>query len=443
MKRFIIGVATCAAVLLQASQVFPQSLATAKFALHVKTRVDKSTEICTVNDPNSQGIPCSQYTTAWPAGVSADVYLVIGQVNSVGVNGVRLGIDYNGAPGAGLDEFGWTLCTDGLEFPNAGPNGVWPAAGGGNTITWLTCQQTVIDPEGIHAVVGSFYLYAYGPDTFSITPNNNLLSGAELQLSDCNGQITDFPLDTITGAVDFGGGYGVNPCTDIEPPPPPPVPPALSFNIEPGQCPSEIVDGNGGFVTAAIVCSHSSQASTIVPSSVRVAGIPVARTKIRDVATYAAGDSCQCHAEGGDGLDDLELKISRRDLLDVIGPVGPGDVVGLTVTGELTSGTPFSAGDCAVIVSQGGGPKASRVELSSNDGSPAAPRISYTLPRDGKVRMSIFDVSGRQVSELVNGFRTAGTHVLDWDAADRPNGIYFYRLMFEDRKETRKLVLLK
>ena len=87
--------------------------------------------------------------------------------------------------------FGWTLCAD-MEFTNAGAYGEWPASGGGNRITWSlvdACQRTVIDPDGVHAIAGAFYVYAYSADCLWVTRNENL-TVPELAVADCTAQAT-------------------------------------------------------------------------------------------------------------------------------------------------------------------------------------------------------------------------------------------------------------
>ena len=79
-----------------------------------------------------------------------------------------------------MDVFGWYLCAD-LEFTNGGDNGEWPAAGGGNRMTWVmttNCQQHIIagyESEGVHAIAGAFYIYAYDEDLLYVQPNLNLV----------------------------------------------------------------------------------------------------------------------------------------------------------------------------------------------------------------------------------------------------------------------------
>ena len=59
------------------------------------------------------------------------------------------------------------------------------------------------------------------------------------------------------------------------------------------------------------------------------------------------------------------------------------------------------------------------------------------------VSLKIYNVLGQLVTTLVDGRLEAGEHVLSWNAADVPTGVYFYRLKTESFAETRKLIFLK
>jgi len=50
--------------------------------------------------------------------------------------------------------------------------------------------------------------------------------------------------------------------------------------------------------------------------------------------------------------------------------------------------------------------------------------ITYSIPESGDVTLIVYDVWGRQVSELVNGFRSAGYHEVAFDASHLPSGAY-------------------
>ena len=83
--------------------------------------------------------------------------------------------------------------------------------------------------------------------------------------------------------------------------------------------------------------------------------------------------------------------------------------------------------------------------LSQNYPNPFNPTtiINYELPVTGNVRLSVFDVLGREVQTLVNERQSAGTHSVQFNASTLPSGIYFYRLESGINHETRKLLLLK
>ncbi len=85
--------------------------------------------------------------------------------------------------------------------------------------------------------------------------------------------------------------------------------------------------------------------------------------------------------------------------------------------------------------------------LSQNYPNPFNPEtnIQFTLNTPGYVRLSIYDVTGRLVSELVNEFKVPGAYSVRWDAAsnDLASGIYLYRLELGDQMLTRKMLLVK
>ncbi|MBU0520241.1 T9SS type A sorting domain-containing protein [bacterium] len=69
--------------------------------------------------------------------------------------------------------------------------------------------------------------------------------------------------------------------------------------------------------------------------------------------------------------------------------------------------------------------------------------ISYALPAAGTVELSVFDISGREVAKLVDGYRDEGVHEVQFDASCVSSGIYFCRLTYDGRVEIEKLVLMK
>ncbi len=226
MRRVLI-VACVAAISLFAANAFASTgtQADAVVALHAGTHLMKGDTPC-----DWGGLACSDFVTEWPLMSSANLYLVVARgLANPGIAGLSCGVLYNGGAiggatkgdGFGVDLYSWTLCTSGLEFPNSDsglPADEWPASGGGNRITWnaLTdCQVAEIGGDGVHAIAGSFYVYAYNDDLFQIDMNRNLQSPDEFQVGDCNNSITDLPWPSHAGAVGFGAMEGSNPCGPI------------------------------------------------------------------------------------------------------------------------------------------------------------------------------------------------------------------------------------
>jgi hypothetical protein len=81
-------------------------------------------------------------------------------------------------------------------------------------------------------------------------------------------------------------------------------------------------------------------------------------------------------------------------------------------------------------------------EAFPNPFNPAC-RLEFDLPRLSKIRLSVFDVQGRLVTVLADQSMEAGRHMVLFDGARLPSGVYFARAEARDWSQTRKLVLLK
>lgn len=68
--------------------------------------------------------------------------------------------------------------------------------------------------------------------------------------------------------------------------------------------------------------------------------------------------------------------------------------------------------------------------LDQNYPDPFIPstKIAYTIKTSGLVRLSVFDVLGREVAVLVHDVQTAGDHQVTFSGWDVTSGIYFYKL---------------
>ncbi|MDP7610047.1 MAG: T9SS type A sorting domain-containing protein, partial [Candidatus Marinimicrobia bacterium] len=74
--------------------------------------------------------------------------------------------------------------------------------------------------------------------------------------------------------------------------------------------------------------------------------------------------------------------------------------------------------------------------------------LRYDLPSDALVTLSIYDMLGKEITQLVNTTQQAGFKSVQWDAKDsmgRPvsAGVYLYQIQAGEFVQTKKMVLLK
>jgi flagellar hook assembly protein FlgD len=77
--------------------------------------------------------------------------------------------------------------------------------------------------------------------------------------------------------------------------------------------------------------------------------------------------------------------------------------------------------------------------------------IAYGIPSGSpilRVRIDVYDAIGRRVSKLVDSDRGPGTYRVIWDGrndrgAEIAGGVYFYRITWNGKSETKRMVLLK
>lgn len=70
-------------------------------------------------------------------------------------------------------------------------------------------------------------------------------------------------------------------------------------------------------------------------------------------------------------------------------------------------------------------------------------RISFELEKSGMVKLEIYNLKGRKICTLLNKTKEAGPHILEWDAHDLPNGIYFFKITDGKHRTTGKMILLR
>ncbi len=83
-------------------------------------------------------------------------------------------------------------------------------------------------------------------------------------------------------------------------------------------------------------------------------------------------------------------------------------------------------------------------ELKQNFPNPFNPttQISYTIPEDSQVKLTVYNMLGEQVAVLVDSYQSVGTHQVTFDASNLSSGIYIYRLNAGSQFQSRKLMTI-
>ena len=260
----------------------------------------------------------------------------------------------------------------------------------------------------------------------------------------------------------------------------------IAFDIEPGSCPnplnvrpfrddySDVENGNNSFAAmvpepcrkpnsklpAAILGTKDFDVRDIDPSTIVLEGVSPLRWDYEDVSTPVGpdADECECTSLGPDGYDDLILKFDKGAIVAAPGDVYDGQVIPLTISGQLYDGTEFEGVDCVVIkgsISESDGNYTAisdiqRPVLFGNYPNPFNPEteISYSLAEGCDVRLEVFNIVGQRVVTLVDEYQEAGVHRVTWDSRGKdgrsaPSGIYLYRLSAGEYVESKKMILMK
>lgn len=83
--------------------------------------------------------------------------------------------------------------------------------------------------------------------------------------------------------------------------------------------------------------------------------------------------------------------------------------------------------------------------LSQNYPNPFNPstKISFSLPAASFVKMAVYDITGREVKNLVNEKMNAGQYEVDFNASGLTSGVYFCRITAGDFTDVKKMMLIK
>jgi hypothetical protein len=69
--------------------------------------------------------------------------------------------------------------------------------------------------------------------------------------------------------------------------------------------------------------------------------------------------------------------------------------------------------------------------------------ISFQLNKYSKIDLSVFDIKGNHIEQLVGGFNSPGKYTVSWDTQKIQSGVYFYSLKVGNHVECKKCIILK
>ncbi len=83
--------------------------------------------------------------------------------------------------------------------------------------------------------------------------------------------------------------------------------------------------------------------------------------------------------------------------------------------------------------------------LDQNYPNPFNPttNISYSIPENGHIDITIYNSLGQKIETLFNGFQSGGKHNITWNAGNVTSGVYIYRLTYNDEVRSGRMMLLK
>ena len=69
--------------------------------------------------------------------------------------------------------------------------------------------------------------------------------------------------------------------------------------------------------------------------------------------------------------------------------------------------------------------------------------ISFALPEKANVKLTVYNILGKEIATLINGNLSAGEHTVSFDASNLSSGVYFYRIQAGNFTSTRKMTYLR
>ena len=86
-----------------------------------------------------------------------------------------------------------------------------------------------------------------------------------------------------------------------------------------------------------------------------------------------------------------------------------------------------------------------KFELSQNYPNPFNPvtTINFAIPKASNVSLKVYDILGKEVETIHNGYLNAGYYKINFDAKNLASGMYFYKIEADNFSDIKRMLLLK
>jgi len=240
----------------------------------------------------------------------------------------------------------------------------------------------------------------------------------------------------------------------------------VAVDIRPGGCPNPLRISEQGVVPVALLGSGLYDLNQVDPATVRLEGIAPLSWNREDVATpyspfVGKSDCMNCNSLRKDRIQDITFKFSAPALVAALGTLTPLECRVVRLTGNMTNGCPIAGEDVVRIQAHGAildpgtapaVPEAHALHANTPNPFGLKTQFSYELASAGHARLAVYDILGREVKRMVDGFRRAGNYLEVWDGTDVngfpvASGAYFYVLSVDPVeggagfREVRKMIV--
>ncbi|MBK8549963.1 MAG: T9SS type A sorting domain-containing protein [Ignavibacteria bacterium] len=137
---------------------------------------------------------------------------------------------------------------------------------------------------------------------------------------------------------------------------------------------------------------------------------------------------------------DLKLRTGPEDPYTKVSTLEDGKIKEITIVGTSAANEKSLSGG-----KESGSVIPKEYALLQNYPNPFNPEtsIKFDIPNLSDVKLSVYDITGREVSVLVNEKLEPGSYSYKWNGAQFASGIYFFRVQAGSFIQTRKMALIK